>query len=222
MILMLRHGQTDWNVEPARCQGWADVPLNEAGRAQARDQGRALRGRGLELIVTSHLARARETAEVVRAELMACPAAGQAAPSADPAAPSTAATATDPLPLVLDPRLAETDRGAWETRLFAEIVATEPEAWRHYREHPDTFRFPGGESLVEQQRRVLACLRDVALDGRRALLVTHGGSIRLVRCFLEGRGVSTFHQDATHNGVIDDVPARGLAQRIERFLLGNA
>jgi len=215
MILLLRHGETDWNVEPARCQGWADVPLNDAGRAQARDQGRALRGRGLELIVTSHLARARETAELVRAELVGEPQAG-AAP------PATAGGAADRLPLVVDPRLAETYRGAWETRTFAEIIADEPDAWRHYREHPDTFRFPGGESLVEQQRRVLASLRDVALDGRRALLVTHGGSIRLVRCFLEGHGIASFHQDAARNGGVDEVPVDGLFQRIERFLLGNA
>jgi len=68
-ILLLRHGETDWNREPARCQGWAEVHLNENGRAQARDQGRALAGRGIELIVTSHLARARETAEIVRTQL---------------------------------------------------------------------------------------------------------------------------------------------------------
>lgn len=200
MILLSRHGQTDWNLEPARCQGWADAPLNDVGRAQARDQGRALRGRGLGLIVTSHLARARETAEIVRAEL------------------SGAAV----VPVIVDPRLAETHRGDWETRLFSEIMAGEPDAWRHYRERPDTFRFPGGESLAEQQRRVLACLRDAALDGRPTLLVTHGGSIRLVRCFLEGRGIATFHRDSAHNGSVDDIPVRGLAQRIESFLMGNA
>jgi broad specificity phosphatase PhoE len=205
MILLLRHGQTDWNVEPARCQGWDEVPLNEAGRAQARDQGRALRGRGLELVVTSHLTRARETAELVRDELLA-------------------GTGVDleTLPLVVDPRLAETQRGDWETRPFSEIVASDTGAWRHYREHPETFRFPGGESLAEQQRRVLACLRDVALDGRPALLVTHGGSIRLVHCFLDGRGVAGFHEAATHDGGVDEVLTDGLAQRIERFLLGNA
>jgi len=214
MILLLRHGQTDWNVEPARCQGWADVPLNETGRAQARDQGRALRGRGLELIVTSHLPRARETAAIVRAELLA--------DTPDPLSRAAGDSSGDPLPLIVDPRLAESDRGRWESRAFAEIMASEPEAWRAYRERPGSFRFPGGESLAEQQRRVLACVRDVALDGRRALLVTHGGSIRLVRCFVEGRGIDTFHQDATHNGALDEVGDDDLAQRIESFLLGNA
>jgi broad specificity phosphatase PhoE len=212
MILLLRHGQTDWNVEPARCQGWADVPLNETGRAQARDQARALRGRRLGLIVTSHLARARETAEIVRVELARGEGGGGGAPLA----------AAGPLPLIVDPRLAETDRGRWETRTFADVIASEPEAWRAYREHPETFRFPGGESLAEQQHRVLACLRDVALDGRPALLVTHGGSIRLMRCFLEGRGVETFHRKAARNGAVDEIATTGLADRIERFLLGNA
>ena len=195
-ILLIRHGETDWNREPARCQGWAEVHLNENGREQAREQGRALGGRGLELIVTSHLARARETAEIVRDQL-----GGE-------------------LPMIVDPRLAETHRGEWETRLFAEIVLEEPEAWQHYREHPDSFRFPGGESLADQQRRVLAALRDVARDGRPALLVTHGGSIRLTRCFLDGRGVAAFHDTKTVNSVVDEVSATGLETRITAFLAG--
>jgi hypothetical protein len=43
-----------------------------------------------------------------------------------------------------------------------------------------------------------------------------------VRCFLEGRGVQTFHRGATHNGGVDEIDLRDLAQRIETFLLGNA
>jgi broad specificity phosphatase PhoE len=195
-ILLLRHGETDWNREPARCLGWAEVHLNDSGRDQAREQARALSGRGLELIVTSHLARARETAEIVRAHL-----GGE-------------------LPMILDPRLAETHRGDWETRLFSEIMLEEPEAWQHYREHPDSFRFPGGESLTDQQRRVLAALRDVARDGRPALLVTHGGSIRLTRCFLDGRGVAAFHDTKTVNSVVDEIPTDGLEARITAFLAG--
>jgi broad specificity phosphatase PhoE len=196
-LLLIRHGETDWNREPARCQGWAQIGLNETGRGQARDSGRALESRGIELIVTSHLLRARETAELIREEL-----GGE-------------------LPLVVDPRLAETHRGEWETQLFKDIVAEEPETWRHYREHPETFRFPGGESLADQQRRVLACLRDCAADGRSTLLVAHGGSIRLVRCFREGRGIDAFHDTKTANCGLDEVDAAGLAERIARSLNGN-
>jgi probable phosphoglycerate mutase len=193
-LLLVRHGQTDWNREPARCSGWAEVELNEVGRAQARDLGRALTGRGVELVVTSHLVRARETAKLVHAEL-----GGE-------------------LPLIVDPRLAETHRGEWETRRFSSIMREEADTWRRYREHPETFRFPGGESLAIQQRRVLACLRDCALDGRTAVLVTHGGSIRLTRCFLAGHGIDAFHTTKTTNGGVDEVATEGLAERIDVYL----
>jgi len=193
-LFLLRHGETDWNREPARCQGWAEVHLNAIGRAQAHDQGRALQGLGVELIVSSHLARARETAVLVREGL------------------------GGDLPLILDPRLAETHRGEWETRLFAEIMLEEAEAWQHYREHPESFRFPGGESLADQQRRVLAALRDVLRGGRAALIVTHGGSIRLTRCFLEGRGIAAFHETRAVNGGVEEVPIVGLEARIGAFL----
>ena len=197
-LFFVRHGQTDWNREPARCQGWAEMGLNEVGRGQARDLGRALKGRGVELVVTSHLVRARETAELIHEEL------------------------GSELPFVVDPRLAEAHRGEWETRRFSSIMREEPDAWRHYREHPQTFRFPGGESLEIHQRRVLACVRDCALDGRPALLVTHGGSIRLARCFLEGRGIDAFHTTRTANGGVDEIEADDLARRIDAYLGGKS
>ena len=65
---------------------------------------------------------------------------------------------------------------------------------------------------------MLACLRDCALDGRTALLVTHGGSIRLTRCFLEGRGIDAFHETRTANGGVDEIATDGLAARIAAYL----
>ena len=196
-LLLVRHCQTDWNREPARCQGWAEVELNETGREQARALGRSLAGQGLQLIVSSHLVRARETAEILHGEL-----GGE-------------------LPFVVDPRLAETHRGEWETRRFSSIIRDEPDEWRAYQEHPETFRFPNGESLEAQQRRVLACLRDCALDGRKALLITHGGSIRLARCFLGGHGIDRFHATETVNGGVDEVDTAGLAERVDSYLAGR-
>ncbi len=211
LLYLIRHGQTDWNVEPARCQGWADVPLNEDGREQARTQARTLAGRGIGLIVTSHLLRARQTAEIIRAELEARERSNGAAVCPGPPEP-------DGVPLLVDERLAETRRGDWEGRRFSDIIRDDPQTWRRYREHPESFRFPGGESLAEHQRRVLAAVRDVAADGRTAALVTHGGSIRLVRAFLEGGGIETVHRMPVANGGIVEVPTAGLTERIEAFL----
>jgi broad specificity phosphatase PhoE len=65
---------------------------------------------------------------------------------------------------------------------------------------------------------VLAALRDVARDGRRTLVVTHGGCIRLVRGFLSGRGPAAFHDSSTVNGGVDEVPDEGLGDRIAAAL----
>jgi len=226
VLYLVRHGQTDWNLEPARCQGRADVPLNERGREQARELGRRLAGRGIELVVTSHLARARETAELVRDELERTAGPPREAPTSpdasivagDELAPSGARPSPPRIQLRIDERLAETDRGEWEARVFADIVREDAETWRAYREHPETFTFPGGESLAAQQRRVLEALRDAALTRRVALLVTHGGSIRLVRAFLEGRGIEAFHEMKVPDGEVLEVDDRGLVRRIDAFL----
>ncbi len=64
-ILAVRHGETAWNVD-GRIQGHLDIALSDVGRAQARRLGRALAEREpLALIVSSDLARARETARIV-------------------------------------------------------------------------------------------------------------------------------------------------------------
>lgn len=64
-IGLLRHGQTDWNID-FRLQGVTDIELNETGIAQARDAANALEAREWDLIITSPLSRARDTAEIVR------------------------------------------------------------------------------------------------------------------------------------------------------------
>ena len=65
---LLRHGQTDWNID-LRLQGSTDIPLNETGRQQALDAAAALDPEDWDLIITSPLSRAKDTAEIVAQEL---------------------------------------------------------------------------------------------------------------------------------------------------------
>lgn len=60
-IYLIRHGETDWNVE-GRFQGREDVPLNAAGRNQAISCGVALSEAGFAAIYSSPLSRAMDTA----------------------------------------------------------------------------------------------------------------------------------------------------------------
>lgn len=71
-LILIRHGETDWNRD-RRIQGSTDIPLNDNGRAQARATAAVLRerlpGADQPTIVSSDLARARETAEIIAGEL---------------------------------------------------------------------------------------------------------------------------------------------------------
>lgn len=70
-VLFIRHGETAWNAE-RRWQGRSDIPLNEVGISQARETARKLADSGLEVLVSSDLQRARETAQIIGADL-GCP-----------------------------------------------------------------------------------------------------------------------------------------------------
>lgn len=63
-ICLVRHGETDWNAI-GRLQGSTDIPLNNNGKYQARECGEFLAKDKWDLIVTSPLMRARQTAEII-------------------------------------------------------------------------------------------------------------------------------------------------------------
>ncbi|HEU4703318.1 MAG TPA: histidine phosphatase family protein [Conexibacter sp.] len=172
MILLARHGETDDNVPPLRFQGQRDTPLNDTGRAQAQELAERVAALDppVAALWSSDLSRARETAEVVGERIGLTP--------------------------QLDTRLREGWRGQWEGHLFDEIAAREPERYAAWRS-PNAeigFHFPGGETLAQQQARVLAALADVKAAGELpALVVCHGGSIRTVLCARDPRGLGAFH-----------------------------
>ena len=64
LIALVRHGETEWN-RLGKVQGHSNIPLNDAGRAQAAGAGEALSGGDYGLLVSSPLERAHETAEII-------------------------------------------------------------------------------------------------------------------------------------------------------------
>lgn len=169
MIVLARHGETEHNVAPPRVQGSIDTPLSPHGREQAADLARAVAADGRPAAVySSHLARARETAEIVARELG--------------------------LEVVVDERLAESHRGRWEGRLLDDIAREEPREWAAWLRGGADFRFPGGESLAEHADRVAAALADVRRGPLPALCVCHGGTIRCAFALAHPRGLDAFHE----------------------------
>lgn len=177
-LLLARHGQTDDNLEPIRFQGFRDTPLNEVGRAQARELAELVADRYRpRSLWCSDLRRAAETAATVGARIG--------------------------LRAVADPRLREGFRGRWEGSLFADIERDEPELYAGWRRGGAAWRFPGGESLAEHQARVLEALAEIRATGPLpALVVCHRGSIRTVLCADDPRGLDAFHDYDVANAAV--------------------
>lgn len=178
MIMLVRHGETDYNREPVRVQGRLDVPLNESGRRQAQVLGLRLKHGQTRFVslYCSDLARSRDTAQIIGAAIGLGP--------------------------VEDARFSESDRGDWEGRSWTDIKHDDPDAYAAWRAAGDEFRFPGGESLGEQQQRVVAALDDVRRDGLPALIACHGGTIRVALCHARGVGLEAFHDWDVPNGTV--------------------
>jgi probable phosphoglycerate mutase len=158
-ILLARHGETDWNSE-RRWQGHADRPLNDVGREQARELAETLVGRALDVVYSSDLVRAHETALIVAARLG--------------------------LPVEVDACLREVDVGDWAGRLLTEIEQNDPEGFQRWRQGRKAWN--GGESYEEMGERVVAAVLRLAArhPGQTVLVVTHGGSIRACRATAAG------------------------------------
>ena len=168
-LLLVRHGETDWNLGN-RFQGHADPPLNETGRAQARELAAALADRSFDAVYSSPLRRAFETAEII------------AAPHG-----------LQPVP---DPGLREVDVGEWQGLTREEVERRFPEQYRRWLGFGQGW--DEGETYDEMGRRVVATLLEIARkhDGETVLCVTHGGPIRAA--LASASGIS--HAEARRNG----------------------
>jgi broad specificity phosphatase PhoE len=172
-LLLVRHGETDWNVE-RRFQGHADPPLNATGRKQAQMLADELADVQIDVIYTSDLVRARETAEIVAARVG--------------------------VPVVALSELREIDVGEWQGLSWPEIEERHPNGVRSW--HENGHGWHAGETYEQLAQRVLRALQGIARRHRdaRVLIVGHGGTVRVVRAHVEGLTVAASRRGSTPIG----------------------
>jgi broad specificity phosphatase PhoE len=169
LFYFLRHGETEWNAEGRLC-GHTDVPLSDVGRRQARLLAQRLKPIVVEVLYSSPLVRALETAGVV----------GQA-------------LGREP---VTDARLMELSYGAWEGRTLAEIQRATPDVYRDWVTDPARFAPPGGESGEQLIERVKPFLAEVAErhQSGNVVVVGHRTLCRLIACHIMGVPLAEYRQ----------------------------
>jgi probable phosphoglycerate mutase len=154
-IIAVRHGETAWNID-TRLQGHKDIPLNPHGVWQAGQVARALCGETIDIVYSSDLMRAWQTAKAI-------------------------ANATDAT-LVAKTGLRERGFGTFEGKTYAEIAAEWPNQSELWRKRVPDWAPPGGESLLVMRERITGTLNTLAAQhiGQQIVLVAHGGVLDML------------------------------------------
>lgn len=183
-LLIVRHGQTDWNID-GRFQGQTDIPLNATGHKQAHALARRLAAKPLEAIYASDLKRASLTASIIHQAL-----------SADGRSP-----------LILEPRLREMCFGEWEGLTYREIQARQPRQLSRWESDLEQVAPPAGETLLEMAERVQAAFQSIlaAHPGKSVLLVAHGGPLQMLIAQALGMPPGRFWQIHLSNASLSEL-----------------
>lgn len=166
-IWLIRHGQTNWNVQ-GRWQGQTPdaPPLNATGVAQAHALAETLAQQAeqaaFQALYSSDLLRARQTAEIIGLHLR--------------------------LPVRLDPRLREVNLGVWEGMLGEEVALRYVAELEERKRDPVHSRPPQGETVFELAVRVGRALDDIARthSSGNVIVVSHGLAIATALCMTNG------------------------------------
>ncbi|GAB2458022.1 histidine phosphatase family protein [Jatrophihabitans fulvus] len=146
-LVLLRHGRTAWNAE-RRFQGHADPPLDEVGKAQAWEVAAIVASMQPDLMVSSSLQRAAQTAQIV--------------------------SEVAGLPFTVDDRFRERSLGTWEGLTLAEVQARFPDEFEQWRRGQDVERRGGEtrEQVAARSLEAIVALPEVGLT----VIVTHSAT----------------------------------------------
>lgn len=152
---IFRHGETDYNQQ-RRWQGQGiDLDLNDNGKAQAEILASKLKDKGLEIIYSSPLKRAKQTAEAVARYYN--------------------------IPIEIIPELTEGGLGDCEGILRDEVAQKYPDIWNIWYGDNQIMdvRWPNGESKLEIQQRMTKAFNSLLSRPESIIgIASHGAAIR--------------------------------------------
>lgn len=173
-IDLLRHGETE---NSQRYCGSTDYPLTQLGWAQMWHTVEENPSRWQQ-IITSPLARCTDFAHVLGQRYL--------------------------IPVTQDARVREIHFGEWEDRSAAELMQTDADALSRFWHNPLSYPPPHGEYLLDFEARVLSAWHDIRqqYSGKRILLITHSGVIRVIMCHIQQHPLERLLEfEVSHAGI---------------------
>ena len=149
-LLLIRHGQTDWNTQ-GRVQGGGD--LNNIGIAQSNLLATVLQNSQASTIYTSPSKRTHQTAVIIATALS--------------------------LEVNTTPLLKDIDYGVWSGALLADLIKDDPDLFEQWEKDPSSVTFPEGESLLDLRTRISVFMDEITEkhSSDTVVVVTHESPI---------------------------------------------
>lgn len=169
-IYIVRHGETLWN-KGKRLQGRTDIELNDYGRELAKKTGEALMDTEIDVIYSSPLKRAYETASLIR-------------------------NGRD-IEIITDDRLRELCFGCYEGENFSELIKDGNLTFKYFFKQPELYvPAPDGETLEHLIERAGNFMQEVieplANDKTRVMIVAHGALNKAIMSYIKKHDISKF------------------------------
>ncbi|MGF1515166.1 MAG: histidine phosphatase family protein [Elainellaceae cyanobacterium] len=178
-LLLVRHGETDWNRDK-RFQGQIDIPLNDNGRRQAAQCADFLKTAQIDRAVSSSMSRPKETAEIILQSHVG-------------------------VPLSTMDALQEIGHGLWEGQLEPDIHKAYPGLLQQWKDAPETVQMPEGENLQQVWDRAIAAWAEIVASvrpGEVILVTAHDAVNKALLCHLSGLGPEHFWTFKQGNGAV--------------------
>jgi probable phosphoglycerate mutase len=187
-LLLIRHGENDY-LKKNRLPGHLPgIHLNERGHEQAAELARTLGQLPIKAIYASPLERALETAEPLAQTLG--------------------------LGIQIRPPLTDIDVGDWAGRSWKALGRTKH--WKVIQHTPSQFQFPGGETFLQVQQRVVNALDAIAVAYKKEMVavVFHADPIKLAVAHYLGLPLDNFQRLTIHTGSVTVLKIDALAARL--------
>jgi len=152
-IYLLRHGESQWNVLK-KIQGQKNIPLTKKGVIQADLVGNRLLGENIDIIYSSDLERAYDTAKIIGNKMD-----------------------IEPIPIK---EFREINFGIWEGLSNDNMKAKYRDEIYLWRKEPENLRIQGAETLYEVQERAINSLNSIIhkRQEENILIVSHGVTLK--------------------------------------------
>lgn len=176
-LYLIRHGETDWN-KVRKMQGQTDIPLNEFGKHLARETAPALAEVPFDLVYTSPLVRAKETAQLV--------------------------LGSKSCPVIEDDRIMEINFGVYEGLCCSKEGWNIPDPeFEYFFSAPDKFQAPeGGEDFNQFQARIKDFYEELVEQygdtDKQFLISTHGATLCGFLNYVKKEPLSNFWGKGVH------------------------